>query len=347
MKYGKSCFLLTAYCDNDEKVSVMSDCIDNLQEISNGEIDIFIHSHYPVDIDIQNKVKYVIFDKSNPVLKYPTKGYHFWRNYKNYTMSIVTDDYGYAVLSQWRNGMNYLNNLGYENVFIINYDVFINKNMLEKSYLELDNHDAVTYYWNDGTFNATYCVLDLKLCKLFNTITLENYLKNMNDHFEIYLKKIFDNSKYSVKRIGYVEYEDDFYSSMDINSVVRFVNNNLPNNPTQDPFIVFNHPYPESIEDNSKLICQYHIASKVIVDGVNTNILTFLFFKIRKEMSLKIKIDDLIIYDSLINDDLYLETDYKYEDFRTGKFDVSIIIDDVLLDFKLINKLKENCRITI
>lgn len=338
------CFLITAYCDNEEKVSVMSECIDNLKKISNNEVDILIHTHHTINMDIQNKVKYVIFDKSNPVLKYPTKGYNFWRNYKNYKMSVVTDDYGYAVLSQWKNGLNYLNNLKYNTVFIINYDVFIDKEMFDISYLESQKNDGVIYYWGDKMLNASYCVLSTKITKLLNLITLEKYLKNVDDIFEIYLKTLINESEFSFKYIEHDDYKEHFYTSMDINSSVRFIANSLPDNVITDPYVFFNHPYPESIEDNSKLICQYHIASKVI-DKNDTDILTFLFFKVKKEISLKIEIDDVAIYDNIINDDLYLETEYKYSQFKDSKLNINIIIDDESIDFKLLNNLKQNCRI--
>jgi len=346
MKYDKSCFLITAYCDNSEKVSVMSDCINNLREITNNEMDIFIHSHHSVDIDIQNKVKSVIFDKSNPVLKYPTKGYNFWRKYKNYTMSVVTDDYGYAVLSQWKNGMNYLNNLGYKTFFLINYDVFIDKIMFEKSYEYSINNDGVIYYWSDEMINAAYNIFTSKTIDLINNITLEDYLKIMSDLFEIYIKRqVVNNPNYSFKHVYHKEYKDNFYSAMDINSTKRYIDRDLPVSVITDPYVFFNHPYPESIEDNSKLVCQYHIASKML-NGSDENILTFLFFSVRKEMTLKIQIDDIVVYNDLIDVDFYLESDYRYSDFKDGKIDVKIYVDNDEIDSRYINLLKQNCRIT-
>jgi len=324
----------------------MSDCIDNLKKITDNEMDIFIHSHYPVDISIQNKVKSVIFDKSNPVLKYPTKGYSFWRKWKNYTMSIVTDDYGYAVLSQWKNGMNYLNNLGYETFFLVNYDVFIDKVMFEKSYEYSCDHDGVIYYWKNEMINAAYNIFTSKIIDIINNITLEDYLKVMDDLFEIYIKrKIVSNPHYSFKHVAHKEYKNNFYSSMDINSTERFIDIDLPENVITNPYVFFNHPYPESIEDNTKLVCQYHIASKMLINH-NTDILIFLFFNIKKKISLKLKVDDIIIYDDMIDDDLYLESNYKYSDFKDGKIKVKVYVDGEEIESRLINQLKQNCRIT-
>ena len=342
MRYGKSCFLITAYCDNLEKISVMSDCIDNLKNITNNDMDIFIHSHHPVDVNIQNKVKSVIFDKSNPILKFPIKGYNSWRKYKNYTMDIMVDDYGYAVLSQWKDGMNYLNNFGYDTFFIINYDTFIDKVMFEKSYEYSSNYDGVIYYWGDEMLNATYTIFTSKIIDLINTITLKNYLKNINDLLENYLKReIISNSNYVFKHVEHGKYKNNFYTTMDINGTKRFIDCNLPITDTNSPFIFFNHPYPKCIEDNSKLICQYHIASN------DKDILTFLFFNVRKKMSLKIQIDNLIIYDNLIEDDFYLESSYYYNDFKDSKIGIKIYVDDEEIDPKNINKLKQYCGIAI
>ena len=120
--------LITTYCDTDEKLRVLNNCIDHIKTLYNGELDILLYNHYPISLDIQKKVNYSIYDSTNPVINsYDEKYGVLWYNITGFigtpTHAVTTmRDTGYAVLSMWQKGCSYLKSHGYKNVCIITYD---------------------------------------------------------------------------------------------------------------------------------------------------------------------------------------------------------------------------------
>lgn len=341
--YGKECFLITAYCDNIEKENVLSDCIDNIKNISS--FDVIVHSHYPLSDNIQKKVKSVIYDKSNPILKFPQKAYLFWRKYQNFLISLVANDYGWAALTQWKNSYKYLVQLDYQKIIILNYDVFIDKFLFEQINNDLNYVDGVLFYWHNqinmclGAFN--------KVNDIFDDINLDDYLKNTNDIIEAYLSRIIDKSTYTFKKIQHEDYRKHFYTAMDIQSHKRFKDDDLPVGAISEPLVYFNHPYPQSLEDNSLLLCQYHIGTQVI-NKIDTGLLSFLFYSIRQPININIFIDDNLYYEGKIADNyFYLASDYQYDRFIKNEISIRIIVNDLEINPEYLSKLKENCRIEL
>ena len=124
-----TCFLITSFCNSEKKVSCLENCIDNLKKISKN--DICIHAHFSLPSSIQKRVNHFMYDYSNPILKFPEKYLNFWRKHldSNLTMSIAKNDFGFTVLQQWKRGYDYLKQLGYDSIIIINYDVIITDNL--------------------------------------------------------------------------------------------------------------------------------------------------------------------------------------------------------------------------
>lgn len=335
MIFGNKCFLITAYCDNTEKINVLSDCIDNIKNLSS--FDIIIHTHYPIPPNIQEKVEMVIFDKSNPVLKFPQKAYVFWRKYNNYKLSLISNDYGWAAMMQWKNGYNFVSQMNYEKIFIINYDVFIDDflfNLMENS---LNTMDGVLLYWHE---KINMCLCALNKLDLFNGVNLNDYLKKTDDIIEDYLGRIIDSSPYNFKKMEHEEYKEHFYTSMDIQSTKRFKDDDLPRGAISDPFVFFNHPYEDSLEKGI-LICRYHIGAVF----EKNHILSFFFYNVMKKIKLDIYINDNLFFSGEIDDYFYLESSYNYIDFQNGLIDIKILVDGQ--EFEHLNKLKENCRIEL
>jgi len=118
-------FLITAYCETEYKKDILKQCVLELKKIG---VNICISSHYPIDSEIQQLVNYCIYDYSNPVIYDGSKSITRWRWYvtANLMLNLVTPDYSYTVINLWKNGLNFLKNLGYERVHVVNYDNFIN-----------------------------------------------------------------------------------------------------------------------------------------------------------------------------------------------------------------------------
>lgn len=111
----KECFVIVTYCDTKEKVEILNNTINNLKRYN---IDIMIHAHYPLDVQIQEKVNYYYYSSENPILydRYNV----FWKSVNDYKLEIKVYDYYYTVLRSWSNSINIMKD--YDKLHIINYD---------------------------------------------------------------------------------------------------------------------------------------------------------------------------------------------------------------------------------
>ena len=98
----KECFLIASYCDTIEKENHLRGTINSLKRFSR---DICVYAAYPLQSDIQNLVKYYIYDSENPIVN---RQIHIFRNILHRKLEYLHDDYGYAVLHQLKSGCKFL-----------------------------------------------------------------------------------------------------------------------------------------------------------------------------------------------------------------------------------------------
>jgi hypothetical protein len=148
----KDLILITAYCNTEQKKELLDRLLSFLNFYS-SVFDIMVSSHTPLDIEIQNKCDYVIFDKENLLLyddkirpKLFFKTDTFTVN-SNYISSFNTT---YTVLKLESMGTSLANSLGYKKIHKIEYDTDISsiKELIDNSKL-LNEFDTVCYT-NDG-----------------------------------------------------------------------------------------------------------------------------------------------------------------------------------------------------
>lgn len=178
-------FLITAYCDTEEKKDILRETIQKLKRFN---ADICISSHYPIDLDIQNSVNYIIYDKSNPVIYDGSKTIIRWRWYVTaYKMlNFTTPDYSYAVINLWKNGLTFLKTQNYDKIYIINYDNYIKTELLFNKCSELlDENDLGILYLS--TVNMSYNNIRNILITLIpiKTTIIDDFLSELT--FEKYL----------------------------------------------------------------------------------------------------------------------------------------------------------------
>ena len=265
MKY---CFLITSYCDTEQKVEILNECINNLKFISND--DICLHAHYPIDIQIQNQVNYYMYDSSNPVLKYPEKFITWWRTYNNFTLNIYKEDYGYAVLQQWKRGFDFLKNL-YDNIIIINYDVNITKKLLNDIESKFE-FDGCNFLHENGNTITPLLSINTKL-NIFDKISINQY-KIVNGFAENFAEYLFKDS--NCYRFKFEEYKEDYYTMLDFDGNIRFKDNKLTTH---------NSPY-DSMNFNDF----------DIFIGEKNNNLNILFYNLKIDISVKILYKENEIY---------------------------------------------------
>jgi hypothetical protein len=159
---NKNLVIIVCYCDTEQKIKLLHNMINQIK----NKFDILIASHSPLPISIQNDIDYLVYDKSNPILKYPERGMEFWRIIQNQKISHIMNDYGWTVFNLKKNAITFCQNLDYSHYSFINYDIEITEEVLNI----LNNpKDFICSDFKDPTTNVS-----LFPSLLFNILSKEN-----------------------------------------------------------------------------------------------------------------------------------------------------------------------------
>ena len=117
---------ILCHCNTPEKEELLK---ENIQTIKKEGHDILIVSHIPVSYEIQDMVKYSIYDKSNPLITYPDRGMVYWQyreiNETKIKMQNIMPDYGWTALNQILNVTRFALPLDYTHYTFLNYDALL------------------------------------------------------------------------------------------------------------------------------------------------------------------------------------------------------------------------------
>ena len=175
---NKNLVIILCYCDTQHKLDLLSNMVLSLKD----KYDILVSTHSPLPIEIQNNIDYLVYDKSNPILKFPERGMVFWKKINiectpcgekpPIKISHIMDDYGWTVFNLKKNAINFCQNLDYSHYSFINYDIEITEEVLNI----LNNpKDFICSDFKDPTTN-----ISLFPSLLFNTLSKENANKINN-----------------------------------------------------------------------------------------------------------------------------------------------------------------------
>jgi hypothetical protein len=314
---SKSCFVIASYCDNQLKVDVLDKCINNLKEYN---IDICLCANYPLNTNIQKKVNYYLFDKSNPIFKFPEHYMIHWQTYRNIKMIINNDDYGYTHLQQIRRGFDFMKSNNYNKIIFINYDAFIGKKLFNKINNDIDNYDASLLYWNKNNLNMAIFGITTKID--LNHITKNNY-KSFNGFAEQFFKNTI--SKFNIIKNDHNTYNkiEDFYTMMDFNGNSEYKQNNFPISEEKTLFSNFN-------DEN----CRIHIGN------YNGNVGIFIF-DIQNNSKINLNINNKIITYKNVNDYILHEIKIKYDEFINNNITIEIEVNNKMINQKNIDLFKK------
>jgi|VirMetMinimDraft_7_1064189.scaffolds.fasta_scaffold06899_2 hypothetical protein len=175
---NKNLVIILCYCDTQRKLDLLSNMILSLKD----KYDILVSTHSPLPIEIQNNIDYLVYDKSNPILKYPERGMVFWKSVNiectpcgekpPIKISHMMNDYGWTVFNLKKNAIAFCQNLDYSHYSFINYDIEITQGVLNM----INNpKDFICSDFKDPTTNAS-----LFPSLLFNILSKENANKINN-----------------------------------------------------------------------------------------------------------------------------------------------------------------------
>ena len=290
--------VITCHCNNEEKEKLL---LKNIDEIKSHGFDILISSHLPIPVEIQNKVEYTVYDKSNPILNYPYRGIAFWKTLildkRPIKIQNVLDDYGWTAFNQIFNAANlalplqkyeeeptqgrkwatYDSSFKYDYFSFINYDIELTENIIGdlKNPLPIltsrvkDNFNETGYRFPSFMLN----IFDRNhLEKLVSLFDMQFYMQDTHPH--IVNNKFTDAEhyfKHLISLFDYVIHPDD------IKDLMLFEDNTLFNKSGTKDFKVFiqNDNTFKKLKSNSWIPRLFVYDVKVNVINIKVNDKTY------------------------------------------------------------------------
>jgi hypothetical protein len=189
---GNKIILISSYCDNEEKISVLE---SNIRTLKNLGLDVMLNS----PIDIPNRVSslcdYYIRTKDNPIIDWPIKSVSVWSEYrcdgKKIIMNRCLPDYGWANIHQVKKLSEYALTYDYEYFYHIIYDIKIDDTVLS---CILSDVECNFYHFHEHWVSLHFM--------LFNRKNLVSFISglNINEYIEFcgiaetWLKNYLENS---------------------------------------------------------------------------------------------------------------------------------------------------------
>jgi hypothetical protein len=130
---SKNLIIILSHCDNIEKIDILK---TNIKILKSNNFDVLLSSHIPVSKEIQSQIEYLIYDKSNPILHWPSRGMTYWKtlttDQEKLKLVNILPDYGWTAFNQILATSNLGLSLDYTHYSFINYDTIITPLMLEQ-----------------------------------------------------------------------------------------------------------------------------------------------------------------------------------------------------------------------
>jgi hypothetical protein len=263
----KKLFLISSFCDSEEKVQVLHNNILKIKELGHDTLLIS-----PIDLpnDVTNKSDFYFRTKENPVSTIEEKTYIHWRQITNeYRLERFFPEYGWAALYQNKKLSQIGLTFDYDVYYHIIYDTKINEGLINQI-----NSNVVNQYYSNKSTNGDVNEFSLHFIPL-NREGLLNFEGFLNKHdyitsddltHDYMLKWVKKNN--IIKNNFIIEEHINFYS--DINFFSIYDGNNVN---------IFFEKH-ELDQQTNKIVC-YDIKTNDVKIIVNN---TFVFDKFEEKI---------------------------------------------------------------
>ena len=147
---------ITCYPINDKQIKMLNDCIDSLKPLG---FDIAVLSHYPVDLDIQKKVNYLIYDSENPLLPTESTPHNFVIN-STFHAKIYNGGHALAITRNMNTLFKYSKMFDYDYCICIEFDCFFDVddlNKIKECLVLLSNSNKKMLVFNPSDYLTASC----------------------------------------------------------------------------------------------------------------------------------------------------------------------------------------------
>lgn len=208
----KKIALIQSHCNTEEKQNILKHNIDVLENLG---VDILLFSHIPLPETITSKVKYYIFDSTNPILWDDRKHHYWWAN-NDYRLESLVPDYSWTVYNQIIKSYNLLQSENYEMYFIVCYDLIIDNfvkdiiinNKVGKYRHVKPKHVNEVGEYTDVIFPTSLIFLSLykeQLKTITTDLNKSEYITHPEWTAENYLEIILQRNNLNIKNLGDVK----------------------------------------------------------------------------------------------------------------------------------------------
>ena len=202
--------LVMAHADTNYRKRLLNECLKSIN------LPVVLSTNYPVSEETQLLCDYYIYNKNNPLLykeefsKYNVSYNHWHIDINgNKIVKSFNFEHGYAAYSLTREGLEFIEKLGYKKVHIINYDYQISNKTLNDNSNSLNDCDIIVYKYDEKDYEGdSYCsgFISSKMEHILPFFTKfksrESYYTS-GDSFnilEIKLKKFLDNQNSNISK---------------------------------------------------------------------------------------------------------------------------------------------------
>lgn len=199
--------IILSHANNEEKLSVLKDCINSVKKLN---YKIIISSHLPIPNDIIHLVDYIIYDKDNHLInRHNTHTGNArtwsWISYPGFYQELDINNHAFAVLRLMINGSYIAKANGFNIIHMIHYDCIIqDQNLLDKHYTSLLDNELYYYQYPefpDRVDANLFSVRTDRFISIFNHFkTKEDYSNQFIGIFERFLHQLFYSN--SIKAIS-------------------------------------------------------------------------------------------------------------------------------------------------
>ena len=194
----KNLVVILSHCNSGPKLEALRNLISKIKQ---KDLDVMVVTHIPLPKDIQDLVEYMVYDKSNPVLKWPEYGIVCFQSLPHpepITLYNIREEHGWTVFNQIKLAGNIGRGLDYTHFAFVNYDVKITEHMVETIKNPSDFVSAECTFNQGVTCHLLFQILSKEnLDKLISLCSRKDYT-TQNLGAEGYFHKLRENFDYQV-----------------------------------------------------------------------------------------------------------------------------------------------------
>lgn len=218
----KKIFLISSYCDNQEKKKVLSQNIKKIKELG---FDVLLLSPIPLNNEITNLCDFYFQTNENPVTSIEEKTYIHWSIIQNksgdkYRLERFFPEYGWAALYQNKK----LSQIGLSFDYDIYYHIIYDTNLNDGLINEINSNIVNTYYSNKSTngdineFSLHFIPLNKEGMVIFEKFLDKNkYISSHDLTHDFMLKWVKENE---IKKSNFIVDEHiNFYTDINFFSI--------------------------------------------------------------------------------------------------------------------------------